>query len=49
MTTSVTAATTAHLMPPRTHNIQNLDMGNRRDEFRSFCAIGLARNKSLSA
>jgi hypothetical protein len=26
MTTSVTAATTAHLMLPRTHNIEDLDM-----------------------
>jgi hypothetical protein len=36
-------------MPPRTHNIRNLDMEIAANEFRAFCAIGLARNKSLSA
>jgi hypothetical protein len=35
-------------MPSRTHNIRNLDMEVGRDEFRSFCAVGLARNKSLN-
>jgi hypothetical protein len=48
MTTSVTAATTAHLMPPRTHNIQNLDMKVAAPKF-DPSAVGRARNRSLSA